>query len=87
MEILAVDDENAKFVVFRDADIVMSAREAWCVNEWQKSDKLFHIILDGSSHTELILAGTRGMRAGTLSLKNLMHEYFKSTKIHARYDD
>ena len=84
---LAVDDENAKFVVFRDADSVISEREAWCVNEWQQSDKLFHIIRDGSSHTELILAGTWGMRAGTLNLKNLMHEYFKTAKIDGRYDD
>lgn len=84
---LAADDEKAKFVVFRDADSVISRREAWCVNEWQQSDKLFHIIRDGSSHTELILAGTWGMRAGTLSLENLMHEYFKTAKIDGRYDD
>ena len=32
---LAADDKNAKFVVFRDADSVISEREAWCVNEWQ----------------------------------------------------
>ena len=26
-------------------------------------------------------------RAGTLSLENLMHEYFKTAKIDGRYDD
>ena len=84
---LAADDENAKFVVFRDADSVISEREAWCVNEWQQSDKLFHIIRDGSSHTELILAGTWGMRAGLFNMKDLMTDYFKYAKIDGRYDD
>lgn len=84
---LAADDNDVLRVVFRDADSIISEREAWCVSQWEQSDKMFHIIRDGSSHTELIMAGTWGIKAGALNMKELMSEYFKTAKIDGRYDD
>lgn len=57
---LAIDDDEAAYVIFRDADSVISAREAQAVAEWIASGKLFHTIRDAGTHTELILAGLWG---------------------------
>jgi hypothetical protein len=51
---------NAKYVIFRDADSLISDREAKLVNQWIKSNKPFHIIRDWFTHTDLILAGLWG---------------------------
>ena len=57
---LAIDDPEVSYVIFRDADSVISQREAQAVAEWVKSGKLFHTIRDAGTHTELILAGLWG---------------------------
>lgn len=57
---LAINDPEAAYVIFRDADSVISAREAQAVGEWLESGKLFHTIRDAGTHTELILAGLWG---------------------------
>lgn len=62
----AADDPQADRIIFRDADSVISAREAEAVREWTASGRQFHIMRDGPSHTELILAGLWGMVAGAL---------------------
>lgn len=63
---LALDEKDANFVLVRDADSIIDAREAYCVNEWIDSKKPFHIIRDDCCHTELILAGLFGARSGIL---------------------
>ena len=63
---LAMDDADAAYVVFRDADSVISWREAGAVNEWLASGKRFHLMRDGETHTELILAGLWGAEAGSV---------------------
>lgn len=57
---LAMDDPEVSYVIFRDADSVISQREAQAVGEWMESGKLFHTIRDAGTHTELILAGLWG---------------------------
>lgn len=57
---LAIDDPEVSYVIFRDADSVISQREAQAVAEWLESGKLFHTIRDAGTHTELILAGLWG---------------------------
>ncbi|WP_169764514.1 tetratricopeptide repeat protein [Campylobacter mucosalis] len=83
----AADDADVCRVVFRDADSIISDREAWCINEWVQSNKLFHIIRDGASYTELIMAGAWGMVAGVINMRELIGEYFASAKLDGRFDD
>lgn len=63
---LAMDDEQADCVLVRDVDALVDARDAWCVQNWRQSEYPFHIIRDDCCHTELILAGLLGIRAGVL---------------------
>ncbi|UOO82715.1 hypothetical protein LVJ83_04425 [Uruburuella testudinis] len=63
---LAMDDAEAERVLFRDADSVISPREARAVAEWVQSGKHFHTLRDGGTHTELILAGLWGAVAGAV---------------------
>lgn len=62
---VANDGGVDRFLV-RDVDSVVSQREALAVQEWQKSDKSFHVMRDWWTHTDLILAGMWGGRAGIL---------------------
>jgi len=64
---LALDDEGANFVLVRDADSIIEAREVHCVNEWIASQKPFHIIRDDCCHTELIQAGLFAAKSGILN--------------------
>lgn len=63
---LAMDDVQADCVLVRDVDALIDAREAWCVHAWRESGMPFHIIRDDCCHTELILAGLLGIRAGVV---------------------
>jgi tetratricopeptide (TPR) repeat protein len=63
---LAMDDTKADCVLVRDVDALIDAKEAWCVQDWRASDLPFHVIRDDCCHTELILAGLFGIRAGTV---------------------
>lgn len=63
---LAMDDAQADCVLVRDVDALVDAREAWCVQDWLRSDQPFHILRDDCCHTELILAGLCGIRSGVV---------------------
>ena len=63
---VAMDDDEAAYVLFRDADSVISQREAQAVAEWLASGKMFHTLRDAGTHTELILAGLWGAVAGAV---------------------
>ncbi|MGB0360882.1 MAG: tetratricopeptide repeat protein [Endozoicomonas sp.] len=54
------------YFMIRDADSVISEREKKAVDAWLESGKLFHIIRDWWTHTDLILAGMWGGVAGIL---------------------
>ncbi|MDR0458381.1 MAG: hypothetical protein LBH10_05055 [Burkholderiaceae bacterium] len=63
-------------VLFRDADSVISRREAAAVDQWLASGKRFHMMRDASAHTELMLAGLWGTVAGSLPpLQQLMQHF------------
>jgi tetratricopeptide (TPR) repeat protein len=57
---LAINDPEAEYVIFRDADSVVSHREGEAVAEWIESGRSFHTMRDSGSHTALILAGMWG---------------------------
>lgn len=58
--LLALDDPRIHRVIFRDADSVISEREAQAVHAWVESGKHFHAMRDCPTHTELLLAGLWG---------------------------
>lgn len=73
---LAYDLPDVHRVIFRDADSVISQREAEAVEEWIASEQRFHVLRDYATHTELILAGLWGACAGALPpMGPLMREF------------
>ncbi|MDR2991805.1 MAG: tetratricopeptide repeat protein [Burkholderiaceae bacterium] len=82
---LALDDPQAHRILFRDADSVISRREAGTVEQWLTSGKRFHIIRDNGSHTELILAGLWGVVAGSLPPLEQLMQRFLSVPLASRH--
>ncbi|KRW57690.1 hypothetical protein AO726_18680 [Pseudomonas sp. TTU2014-080ASC] len=74
--LMALDDPDLDRVIFRDADSVISMREARAVERWIASDKRFHAMRDSGSHTELLLAGLWGCVAGSLPSVQALLEVF-----------
>ncbi len=63
----ALTDPHALRVLLRDADSIITPREISCVREWLDSHHPFHVMRDGYTHTELILAGLWGAHAPYLA--------------------
>jgi hypothetical protein len=63
---LVIDDPKVKRFLLRDADALLSEREAAAVQEWIESPYYFHVLRDYFTHTELILAGLWGGCGGVL---------------------
>jgi hypothetical protein len=57
---LVLEDPQVERFLLRDADSLISTREAAAVKEWLGSGKWFHLMRDYFTHTELILAGMWG---------------------------
>jgi hypothetical protein len=62
----AIDDAGADCVLVRDVDALIDAKEAAWVRQWRDSGMPFHVMRDDCCHTELILAGMFGVRAGVV---------------------
>lgn len=62
----AANDPTVGRFLVRDADSVISTREALAVQAWCDSDRHFHVMRDWWSHTDLMLAGMWGGVAGVL---------------------
>lgn len=85
---LAADDDEVNYVIFRDADSVVSQAEADLVQAWLQSGKRFHTIRDGGSHTELILAGLWGMVAGSVpDLRAKLEAFVAKGNLDQRFAD
>jgi hypothetical protein len=63
---LVANDPTVRRFLVRDADSVISVREAKAVAEWLESDRWFHVMRDYWTHTDPILAGMWGGRSGLL---------------------
>jgi tetratricopeptide (TPR) repeat protein len=83
--LLALDDPLAQRILFRDADSVISQREAAAVEQWISSGKRFHIMRDWYSHTELIMAGLWGVVSGSLPLLDGLMSRFMSAPLESRH--
>ncbi len=81
----ALDDKGADRVIFRDADSLISAREAEAVSEWVESGRQFHGIRDWFTHTELLLAGLWGATAGALPPMRLLVNRFLQAPLGSRH--
>ena len=85
---LAIDDPDVAYVCFRDADSVISYREAKAVHEWIASSAYFHTLRDAGSHTELILAGLWGTRGQAIpNMEEKIQSYCQNTALHQRFAD
>ncbi len=73
---LVANDPTVRRFLVRDADAVVSVREAQAVTEWLASDRWFHVMRDYWTHTDPILAGMWGGRSGLLpDLATLVASY------------
>ncbi|MEK1913062.1 MAG: tetratricopeptide repeat protein [Pseudomonas chlororaphis] len=82
---LALQDEHLHRVLFRDADSVISIREAEAVEEWLHSNCRFHCMRDSGTHTELMLAGLWGVMAGALPPLQQLTEAFFGAAVESRH--
>jgi hypothetical protein len=57
-----IDNPDVELFISRDTDSRITEREKLAVDEWLKSDKLFHIMRDHPWHTVPILGGMFGTR-------------------------
>jgi hypothetical protein len=85
---LALDDPDADAVICRDADSLLSARDAGWVNAWMDSGQPFHVIRDYFSHCELVLAGLFGVRGGALEgIEATMRRWLAGNDRTSRWSD
>ncbi|MDR0479584.1 MAG: tetratricopeptide repeat protein [Burkholderiaceae bacterium] len=85
---LALGNPQAHRILFRDADSVISSREAGAVEQWLASGKRFHMMRDWGSHTELILAGLWSAVAGSLPpFQDLMGRFMSEPLDSRRFAD
>lgn len=85
---LAADDPHANYILFRDADSIISQQEAKIVAQWQASGQRFHTIRDHGSHTELILAGLWGMIGGSIpDMRGKIMHFIESEHLDKRFAD
>jgi len=73
----AIDNPEVEIMMSRDTDTRILDREVLAVNEWLKSDKLFHIMRDHPHHNFCILGGMFGTRKipNIVSWINIMNSF------------
>jgi hypothetical protein len=86
---IAASDPKVSRCLFRDCDSVINTQERVAVDEWIASGRHFHVMRDGYTHTELVLAGMWGAVGGALPdvIKELMAWMGRSkTLVHRAMD-
>jgi tetratricopeptide (TPR) repeat protein len=78
---LVANDTGVGYFLCRDADAVISAREALAVNAWLDGAAHFHVIRDWWTHTDLMLAGMWGGVAGVLPSIKIMLRLYQSAAL------
>jgi hypothetical protein len=84
----AASDPETEFVIIRDCDSRVSAKEAAAVQEWIHSGKDFHIMKDYPHGTgETILGGMWGVRGGVLpNIRTMIQDWVKSNVVWKYHD-
>lgn len=71
-----IDNPDVEILLSRDTDSRLSVREVSAVNEWLKTDKLFHIMRDHPHHNFPIMAGMFGTKKiNNFNWGNIIDEY------------
>lgn len=84
----ALDAPDARRVIFRDADSVISTREAGAVRDWIASGRKFHAMRDSGTHTELLLAGLWGATKGALPpMAAMIADFLRTPVENAHFAD
>lgn len=77
-----IDDPDVEIMFVRDSDSRINARDEWCIQEFIKSNKLFHIIRDHPYHVSLVMGGLWGIKRGCISpylkISNMIRVYANS---------
>ncbi|PEI04155.1 hypothetical protein CRM79_13490 [Pantoea agglomerans] len=85
---LVLDDPDVKRFIVRDADSLLSEREAAAVNAWLASPYWFHHMRDYFSHTELLLAGMWGGCHGVFhNVEQAMRDFIARYQGSQRFTD
>ncbi|WP_082742125.1 tetratricopeptide repeat protein [Burkholderia sp. MSMB1078WGS] len=85
---LVIDDVAVRRFMVRDADSLLSERDAAAVEEWLVSNRFFHHMRDYFTHTELLLAGLWGGCTGVLPrLTECMMTYSNEHEGSSRFTD
>lgn len=85
---LPLIDPSVSIAIFRDADSVISPREAAAVQEWLNSGKYFHTLRDNGSQTDLVMAGMWGAVCGVLpNIIELMNDFVNKGNLDKRFAD
>lgn len=80
-------DDSVDIVIFRDTDSRLNFREKYAVDEWEKSDKTFHIMRDHPHHGFPILGGMWGIKNKQFkNLKYLMQTFEKKDEYGTDYN-
>lgn len=82
---MAYDRPGVHRVMFRDADSVVTEREANAVAVWLHSGQHFHVMRDAATHTELILAGCWGAVAGAMPPMAQLVDVFLQRPLESRH--
>jgi len=85
---LVMDDPGVKRFIVRDADSLLSEREAAAVSAWLASPYWFHHMRDYFSHTELLLAGMWGGCHGVFhNVEQAMRDFIAHYRGSERFTD
>tara|TARA_R110001592_G_scaffold330577_1_gene612804 strand:- start:9816 stop:10484 length:669 start_codon:yes stop_codon:yes gene_type:complete len=82
---LAIDDPEAKIIIFRDTDSRLNSREQEAVTKWLQSNKSLHIMKDHPYHGGFpILAGMWGLKTTEIkvSMASLLEKYNNAEQYH-----
>ena len=71
-------DPSVDIFIIRDCDSRINKREAEAVEEFVKSDKVFHIMRDHKKHTAPIMGGMWGAKKGFLGIEEFRNLYRKA---------
>ena len=82
------DDKEVERFIVRDSDSRITEREKIAVEEWEKEDKVLHIMRDHPHHNYQILGGMWGMKSQTnFNMKEEFSRYTNSKELYEKMTD
>lgn len=83
----AINDSDAKYVIFRDCDSRTSYKELEAINQWISSNKNFHLLYDHPQHTIEILGGLWGAKVNSIdNIKQIINNFFNNHDHELKYN-